>query len=386
MSPRKPRPKPPARRKDALREYRRKRDFARTSEPKPSPGRTQGRAFVVQKHDATRVHYDLRLEHDGTLKSWAITRGPSLIVGEKRLAVRTEDHPMQYLDFEGNIPKGEYGGGAMIVWDRGHWEPGIDPDKGLAKGHLDITLHGKRLNGRWHLVRMKPRPGEKKENWLMIKAEDEFARHPGEPDITDEHTTSFLSGRTTSELAALGELRADHAGRTKVKASRTRAIPDVGKIKGARKGILPAFLEPSLPQLTTVSPSGAKWIHEVKYDGYRTQARIDGDQVRLLTRKALDWTARFPTISGALKDLGLSAALIDGEIIVEDQAGLPSFGLLQADLSSGRRDRMRYVVFDLLYCEGFDLTKATLIDRKALLQALASALPPGSPIRFSEHF
>jgi len=165
-----------ASRRDPLADYRQKRDFSRTAEPKPKRGKGDGRQFVVQKHDARRIHYDLRLELGGTLKSWAVTRGPSLIVGEKRLAVRTEDHPMQYLDFEGNIPKGEYGGGAMIVWDRGRWESAADPDKGLAKGHLDITLHGGRLNGRWHLVRMRPRRGEKTEPWLLIKADDEFGR------------------------------------------------------------------------------------------------------------------------------------------------------------------------------------------------------------------
>ena len=377
----------PARR-DPLKGYRQKRDFNRTSEPAPTPKAKRGasgREFVVQKHDARRVHYDLRLELGGTLKSWAVTRGPSMIVGEKRLAVRTEDHPMQYLDFEGNIPKGEYGGGAMIVWDRGQWESGIDPEKGLAKGHLDISLSGSRLKGRWHLVRMRPRPGETKEQWLMIKAEDEFARRPGQPDITEEETTSFLSGRTTQELAAEGELRKDHAGRAKVIGARKRALPDVKKVRGARKGILPAFLEPSLAQTTEKPPSGPKWVHEIKYDGYRTQARIDGGSVRLLTRKGLDWTSRFANIAAAVKSLGLSAALLDGEIVVEDAGGIPSFPLLQADLESGRRDRFRYFLFDLLYCEGFDLTKATLADRKGLLHKITDGLPAGSPIRFSEH-
>ena len=381
-------------RRDPLDAYRRKRDFSRTAEPEPrreKPKRPEPKAvpgevrqFVVQKHDARRVHYDLRLELGGTLKSWAVTRGPSLVAGEKRLAVRTEDHPMQYLDFEGNIPKGEYGGGAMIVWDRGRWSSAFDPDKGLEKGHLDITLDGARLKGRWHLVRMRPRRGERSEPWLLIKADDAFARHPGEPDITEE-TTSYLSGRTTAELAALGELRKDHAGRAKVVAARKKAPPDPRKIRGARKGILPAFLEPSLPQQSATAPSGPKWVHEIKYDGYRMQARIDGREVRLLTRQGLDWTSRFGSIPGALAGLGLSSALIDGEIVVEDSAGLPSFAVLQSDLSAGRRDRFRYFVFDLLYCEGFDLTQASLADRKALLQQIAAGLPPGSPIRFSEH-
>jgi bifunctional non-homologous end joining protein LigD len=372
-------------RRDPLKEYTQKRDFRRTAEPKPKQGKGKGWQFVVQKHDARRVHYDLRLEHEGTLKSWAVTKGPSLIVGEKRLAVRTEDHPMQYLDFEGNIPKGEYGGGAMIVWDRGRWEPAFDPDKGFKKGHLDITLHGSRLKGQWHLVRMRPRPGEKKEQWLLIKAGDEFARQPGQPDITDEETTSAISGLTTEELAAQGELRKDHAGRAKIIRTRAVAIPDPNKVRGARKGILPAFLEPSLPQLAAKAPSGPKWVHEIKYDGYRMQARIDGGAVRLLTRTGLDWTKRFSTVATALKALGLSAALLDGEIVAEDAAGLPSFALLQTDLKSGKGGHLRYYLFDLLYCEGFDLTKATLLDRKTFLQRIVSQLPPTSPIRYSEH-
>ena len=388
-------------RQDPLKDYAQKRDFSRTAEPRPEQKPEQkpqpkpkreakskradaGPQFVVQKHDARRVHYDLRLEHKGTLKSWAVTRGPSLITGEKRLAVHTEDHPLQYLDFEGNIPEGEYGGGAMIVWDRGHWEPVGDADKGLAKGHLELVLHGQRLKGRWHLVRMRPRPGEKKEQWLLIKSDDEFARQPGEPDITEE-ATSFLSGRTTEELAAQGELRKDHAGRAQVKAVRTVAPPDPKKVRGARKGILPAFVAPSLPQTTDRAPSGSKWVHEIKYDGYRMQARVDGRTVKLLTRTGLDWTDRFPNIPPALLKLGLSAALIDGEIIVEDEGGLPNFTLLQAELKSGRRDRFRYFVFDLLYCEGFDLTQAKLVDRKALLERIIAGAPAGLPIRFSEH-
>src|SRR6266566_6658163 len=229
-------------RKEMLGEYARKRDFDRTSEPKPAPpsspplrrmgkakrahqeaggrgadaplptlhtegGEGAARAFVVQKHAARRLHYDLRLELDGVLKSWAVTRGPSLTLGEKRLAVRTEDHPIEYLDFEGNIPKGEYGGGTMIVWDRGRWHPEGDPHKGLTKGHLAFSLEGARLKGRWHLVRMRPRRGEKTEPWLLIKSEDEFARKPGDPEITDEEVTSHISGRTNDELVAAGTLR-----------------------------------------------------------------------------------------------------------------------------------------------------------------------------------
>ena len=391
-----------------LGKYALKRDFARTPEPKPEPppypppqagegvnrvpppqageGREGATGeFVVQKHAARRLHYDLRLELDGVLKSWAVTRGPSLTLGEKRLAVRTEDHPIEYLDFEGNIPKGEYGGGSMIVWDRGRWFPEGDPHKGLTKGHLAFRLDGARLKGGWHLVRMRPRRGEKTEPWLLIKSEDEFSRHAGDPEITDEEVASRVSGRTNQELAAEGELRVDHKARAAAARRRKLILPDIGGIPGARKGLLPTFLEPSRASPCQKPPSGPKWIHEIKHDGYRIQARIDGRATRLFTRKALDWTARFRTIADALAELGLGSALIDGEIVVEDDRGISGLNDLQADLQAGRRDRFRYFVFDLLYCEGYDLTKATLLDRKDLLQRIVAGLSQASPIRFSEH-
>jgi bifunctional non-homologous end joining protein LigD len=375
---------------EALKPYAQKRDFSRTAEPKPKPkakpkaGRGAHWQFVVQKHAARRLHFDLRLELEGTLKSWAVTRGPSLTLGEKRLAVRTEDHPMQYLEFEGNIPKGEYGGGSMIVWDRGSWAPVGEAQRGLTKGHLEFTLEGTRLKGRWHLVRMRPRPGEKKEQWLLIKAEDAFARPPGSPEITEEETTSFASGRTNEELAAEGGLRADHAARARVSKARKVVLPDVSAVRGAQKKLLTAFIEPSLAAPCERPPTGPKWVHEIKYDGYRTQARIDGGKVQLLTRKGLDWSKRFQRIATALKALPLASAWLDGEIVVEDSGGISSFNALQADLSTGRQDRLIFHVFDLLYCEGFDLTKATLIDRKTLLQQILALLPQG-PIRYSEH-
>jgi bifunctional non-homologous end joining protein LigD len=368
-----------------LKEYAGKRDFARTPEPAGSAIRGEGREFVVQKHAARRLHYDLRLEMDGVLKSWAVTKGPSLTVGDKRLAVRTEDHPIEYLNFEGNIPKGEYGAGSMIVWDRGRWEAEGDSQKGLAKGHLAFTLDGTRLKGRWHLVRMQPRSGEKTEPWLLIKSDDEFGRNIGDREITDEEATSHISGRTNEELAATGEIRKDHAARVGVAKARKASLPNVGELFGARAGLLPAFLEPSLASPCERPPSGPKWIHEIKYDGYRMQARVDGRTIRLLTRKKLDWTERFLSIADALKALGLGSALIDGEIVVEDASGISSFNDLQADLKAGRLDPFRYFVFDVLYCEGFDLTKVVLKDRKDLLQKLLAILPPGSPIRFSEH-
>jgi len=330
-----------------LKQYAGKRDFARTPEPAGLAIGGEGREFVVQKHAARRLHYDLRLEMDGVLKSWAVTKGPSLTVGDKRLAVRTEDHPI------------EYGAGSMIVWDRGRWEPEGDPQNGLVKGHLAFRLDGTRLKGRWHLVRMRQRSGEKTEPWLLIKSDDEFARHVGDREIADEEATSHISGRTNEELAAAGEVRKDHEARARVMKARKAFLPNISKLSGARAGLLPVFLEPSLASQCE-KPTGPKWIHEIKYDGYRMQARIEGRTIRLLTRKKLDWTGRFQSIADALKAFGLGSALIDGEIVVEDASGISSFNDLQADLKAGRSDRFRYFVFDVLYCEGFDLTKVVL--------------------------
>jgi bifunctional non-homologous end joining protein LigD len=381
-------------RKPALDAYAAKRDFSRTPEPVPKPASKSAakttraperHAFVVQRHAARRLHYDLRLELDGTLKSWAVTRGPTLTAGEKRLAVRTEDHPLEYLKFEGNIPKGEYGGGTMIVWDRGTWTPEFDPQFGLSKGHLAFTLDGSRLKGKWHLVRIRPKPGEKTEPWLLFKSEDEFARKAGDAEITDEAATSAVSGLTSDEIAAKGSVRVDHAARSREKRARKSPLPDVGKIRGARKKLLPTFVEPSLAAPCARPPSGPKWVHEIKHDGYRIQARLDGGKAKLLTRKNLDWTDRFKAIAKAVEELRVGAALLDGEIVVEEANGLSTFNGLQADLSSGRQDRMRYHVFDLLYCDGYDLTPATLIDRKHVLGQVLAELPAGSPVRYSEH-
>ena len=388
----------PGPRKPALEAYKAKRDFSRTPEPAPklaakpttkssskSKRPPEPHAFVVQRHAARRLHYDLRLELDGTLKSWAVTRGPTLTAGEKRLAVRTEDHPLEYLAFEGNIPKGEYGGGTMIVWDRGTWTPELDPQTALDKGHLAFTLDGTRLKGKWHLVRIRPKPGEKTDPWLLFKSEDAFARKPGDPEITDEEATSALSGLTAQEIAAQGSIRVDHAARAKEKRARKSPLPDFGKIRGARKKLLPTFVEPCLAASCERPPSGPKWVHEIKHDGYRIQARLDGGKIRLLTRTGLDWTDRFGAIARALEDLRVGSALLDGEIVAEEENGLSTFNGLQQDLKAGRQDRLRYHAFDLLYCDGYDLTPVALIERKRVLEQVLAELPAGSPVRLSEH-
>lgn len=369
----------------SLATYRAKRDFSITSEPKAKRSKSQGNRFVVQKHDARRLHYDLRLELDGVLKSWAVTRGPSLVPGEKRLSVHTEDHPLKYIDFEGVIPAGQYGGGTMIVWDQGRWIPEGDPHADYARGRLTFILEGERLKGKWHLVRTRGKPGERNEQWLLLKSDDEAARTSEDPDILEEETTSLKSGRTIEELAARGEIRIDHAAREKVARSRSEKSRRPTKVKGAKKGILPAFVEPALAQLVESAPRGGNWLHEIKLDGYRMQARIDGGQVQLLTRKGLDWTAKFKPVAKALKGLKVPSALLDGEIVVEDEAGVSSFSSLQQELKGEKGERFVYYVFDLLYLDGEDLRKATLADRKAVLRLLFDDLHQGGVIRFSDH-
>lgn len=368
---------------DPLARYNEKRDFARTNEPRGEKSAASGFEFVVQKHDARRLHYDLRLELDGVLKSWAVTRGPSLVPGQKRLAVETEDHPMKYLEFEGVIPQGEYGGGTMIVWDRGRWIPDHDPRAGYEKGHIDFHLEGSRLKGGWHLVRMRRRSGEKHAQWLLLKADDDHARAADAPDILDEQT-SFLSGRTNAQLLEAGAIREDHANRQQAKAKRRAPTPKAPK--GAKKALMPVFVEPSLASLAAVPPNGGEWIHEIKYDGYRMQARIDGPEVKLLTRKGLDWTHRFGTVAQALGALNLGSAVLDGEIVVEDAAGISSFNALQRALKDGREAETVFYAFDLLYHDGRDLRAAPLTQRKAALAALIPPQPePSGTVRLTEH-
>ena len=265
-----------------LRDYSAKRDFSKTAEPAPEPAQeSRGKlAFVVQKHDARRLHFDLRLELDGVLKSWAVTRGPSLTPGVRRLAVETEDHPMAYKAWEGVIPQGQYGGGTMIVWDRGTWVPEGDPRQGLAKGHLTFRLDGERLKGTWSLVRMKDEG--KRHNWLLIKRSDANALAPGGAEPVDTAMASVISGKSNADLARQGNLRPDHKARAKKPAATKPAT--LAKVTGAKKGILPPFVPPSLCVQVARPPAGADWIHEIKHDGYRMEARLDGGKVKLLTR------------------------------------------------------------------------------------------------------
>lgn len=358
---------------DRLQPYRAKRDFRATSEPagsiSKSRSRSTGGQFVVHKHAARRLHYDLRLEHDGVLWSWAVTRGPSLDPDDKRLAVHVEDHPLDYGSFEGTIPKGEYGAGAVIVWDRGRWVPEGDPARGMSKGHLAFTLEGERLRGAWHLVRLKPRKGEKRDNWLLIKVRDDEA---STRDILAEEPASVATGRTVEEVAA----------GVKVKKSDSKGAQP----KPPGKVNRPGFVPPCLASLGNRPPQGEGWVHEVKFDGYRVQAILSGGQVRLLTRTGLDWTAKFGAdLARAFEGLPCDSAVIDGEIVVLNQAGISSFADLQAALSEGARDDMVFYAFDLLHLDGRDVAGEPLLARKEFLADLLDGQPPG-PLRFSEHF
>lgn len=367
----------------ALETYRAKRNFSKTAEPAgKTPARRskagRGGIFVIHKHAATRLHYDLRLEHDGVLWSWAVTRGPSLDPHEKRLAVHVEDHPIDYAPFEGTIPKGEYGGGSVIVWDEGTWTPEHDAAAGMRKGHIDFELHGEKLGGKWHLVRLKPRSGEKKDNWLLIKSDDAAAR-PGE-DILKERPESVKSGLTVEEV---GEGRAARGKKPEVWHSNRPATVRAKREMAAKLD----FVEPALATLEREAPPGKEWLHEVKFDGYRVQAQIAGTEIRLLTRKGLDWTGRFGVaIPAALAGLKCSDAILDGEIIVLADNGVSSFSLLQADLSASRSGRMVYYVFDILRLDGEDLRAEPLVERKERLRELLDPLEDDGPVRFSDHF
>lgn len=358
-----------------LETYQSMRDFEATPEPKGRKRKSKGDpVFVIQKHAATRLHYDLRLEMDGVLKSWAVTRGPSLVPGEKRLSVHVEDHPMDYGGFEGTIPEGQYGAGTVIVWDRGTWTPVFDAAKGYAKGHLEFELKGEKLTGRWHLIRMRGKPREKRENWLLIKGEDASARDEGAPDILEERPESVKTGRTIEEVG----------GPPRRKSSARKAPAKGPEEPKTPKTDLPGFVPPMLATLVRSTPGDDRWLHEIKFDGYRIQAQVSGGKVRLFTRSGRDWTERFgKAIGAALSALPVRQAVLDGEVVVEASGRSSDFSALQADLAEGRTDRMVYYVFDLLHLDGSDLTGLPLVDRKSLLDGLLA--PDSGPLRISEH-
>ena len=373
-----------AKKPDPLAEYNAKRDFSRTKEPAGKAGKSgKDRIFMVQKHDATRLHWDLRLEHDGVLKSWAVTKGPSPDPDIKRLAVRTEDHPMDYATFEGTIPADEYGGGTVMLWDRGPWQPieGKSADD-IEKGHLHFVLDGERMKGEWLLIRMKPRKGEKRENWLLRKLDDEYAQD-GDV-LVEQALTSIDTGRSMAEIAA-GREPEDARGED-------GDVAPLAKMKRTRRaskpGKPPKFAKPQLATLVDEVPTGNRWMHEIKFDGYRALIAVSGEDVTVWTRNQKDWTDRFGPLVEAIAALDLPPALIDGEIVALDGDGNPDFSTLQAVLkrghgSQGPKDKLAFFAFDVLEVGGEDLTGHSNIERKEHLEALLKGAKP--PIHVADH-
>ena len=391
--------------------YRKKRDFEKTPEPSGdvvvAPAKQT--RFVIQKHDATRLHYDLRLELDGVFKSWAVTRGPSLDPHDKRLAVEVEDHPLEYGDFEGTIPEGQYGGGTVMLWDRGYWESD-DPERGFKKGDVKFTLRGEKLHGSWVLVRMRnDRTGGKRTNWLLIKHRDEYAREGGDNDVLDEDR-SAASGRTMQQIAG-GKGRApkpfmlakgarskadavwqSHQRESK-KARTIRPAPRTALKRGEattatnamKVSEMPEFVAPQLCSPVERPPPGAGWCHEIKFDGYRMQLRTEDHEAVLRTRKGLNWTGKFASI--CREGSALPDAMIDGEIVALGHNGVPSFSALQAALSDGGTDDLLFFAFDLLFADGLDLRRLPLSDRKVRLKELLERHKRKlKQIRYVEHF
>lgn len=368
--------------RDPLARYNAKRDFTKTAEPAGKVADGAGRRFIVQKHDATRLHWDFRLELDGVLKSWAVTRGPSLDPNEKRLAVRTEDHPLSYADFEGTIPKGEYGGGTVMLWDDGLWAPIAGKSaKDLEQGHLHFVLEGERMKGEWLLIRLKPRGKEKRENWLLRKIDD--AEAGGTDALVEEGLTSITTGRTMQEIAEGKKAKSSSRHKTGSRAASENAPARASGVRrsSAKKSALPPFHDVQLATLMDAVPSGSGWLHEMKYDGYRALIAVGGGGAKVFTRTGLDWTEKFAVIAEAAAGLNVGSALIDGEVVAFKD-GKPDFSTLQDMLSAGTGD-LSFFAFDLLALDGEDLTGLPQVERKARLQPLFDGAPEA--LRYSEH-
>jgi bifunctional non-homologous end joining protein LigD len=353
--------------------YNRKRDFAKTKEPRGRKLKGKGDSFVVQKHEASRLHWDFRLELDGVLKSWAVPKGPSLDPSEKRLAMRTEDHPLDYGDFEGIIPAGEYGGGTVMLWDHGRWipDPRKDPSKTIEEGHLHFTLEGERMKGEWVLFRLSPRPGEKGQPWMLKKVTDEYADPDHGDALVDNAVTSVTTGRTMAEIAAGEDVWRSNRGGHKG-----------GRAKKKSSKAPPAFEEPQLATLVDEVPPGDSWIHEYKYDGYRLLLAVGEGVATAWTRNGKDWSDKFKALVKAAAKLP-AGCLIDGEAVALDDEGRPSFQLLQSTLKDQKGANLAFYAFDLLIDRGEDIRKLPNIQRKERLAALLKRVP--APILYGDH-
>ncbi|QXI51060.1 DNA ligase D [Pseudomonas alvandae] len=371
-----------------LDDYNRMRDFAATPEPAAKRSRKSTKTahalqYCIQKHDATRLHYDFRLELDGALKSWAVPKGPSLDPKVKRLAVHVEDHPLDYATFEGSIPEGHYGAGDVIVWDRGVWIPQGDVHQAYEKGRLKFELRGEKLAGLWNLVRTHM-PG-KQEQWFLIKHQDDAARPESEYDVVAAEPDSVLSDRTIVPKRR-GKAAAAKPVKQPEEPAKPKSTKKTGKttLSGAVAGPMPETLKPELATLVESAPDG-DWLYEIKFDGYRVMARIDNGDVRLITRNGHDWTHKLPKQAEALAALGLESAWLDGEMVVANEQGVPDFQALQNAFDAGSSGKIAYYLFDLPYLNGMDLRKVPVEERRA---ALAAVLEPNEDplLRFSDSF
>ncbi|SDO10722.1 DNA ligase D [Pseudomonas sp. BS3759] len=374
-------------------EYTRKRNFAITSEPAESKRKGKGKSqpgalgFVIQKHDARNLHYDFRLELDGTLKSWAVPKGPSLDPTQKRLAVHVEDHPLDYAGFEGSIPQGQYGGGDVIVWDRGVWQPHGDPQKTYAAGKLKFTLVGEKLSGDWALVRTRLKGSGSKEQWLLIKEKDDIARPAAEYDITQEQPQSVISGAHVGEERSTPKKSTASAANGKAKASTSKSKAPTPAAKPTRRKAKSAFPDTLSPQLATLveAPPAGDWLYEIKFDGYRMLTRIEGDEVRLFTRNGHDWTERLPELVKALKGMELRDSWFDGEVVVLDEQGLPDFQGLQNAFDAGNSKDILYYLFDMPFLSAEDLREVPLEQRRDALKHVLDA-QKSRLLRYSDAF